>query len=205
MEIFLADLVARACINACPSNPKHFNVDNVRVTKLDGDSSLASTLIRGFVITRGAEGTIKHVKDAKVALYGCAIDIPATETKGNVLIENAQQLMNYSKNEEELMERVVKDISTSGAKVVVSNSNYGDLALHYLERYGIMAIKVSSKFEMHRLSQAVGARVMARMDPPTLEELGHCDHVDVEQLGGKSVVIFSQISTSQLLVKPGRA
>lgn len=192
MEIFLADLVARACINACPSNPKHFNVDNVRVTKLDGDSSLASTLIRGFVITRGAEGTIKHVKDAKVALYGCAIDIPATETKGNVLIENAQQLMNYSKNEEELMERVVKDISTSGAKVVVSNSNYGDLALHYLERYGIMAIKVSSKFEMHRLSQAVGARVMARMDPPTLEELGHCDHVDVEQLGGKSVVIFSQ-------------
>lgn len=191
-EAFLADIVVRACINACPTNPKSFNVDNVRVAKLEGESVLASSLVRGFVITRGSEGTIKHRSDAKVALYSCAMDVPATETKGTALIENAQQLMDYSQKEEEVLDRLVQAIAATGVKVVASNSTFGDLALHFLEKYGIMCVKIQSKFEMRRLSAAVNARILARMEPPTREDVGHCDRVDVQEIGGRFVTIFAQ-------------
>ncbi|CUI15345.1 T-complex protein theta subunit, putative [Bodo saltans] len=191
-ETFLAELVADACINACPSNPKNFNVDNVRVAKLDGESVLSSRLVRGFVIGRNAEGAVKHVKKAKVAVYGCAVDIPSTETKGTALIESAEDLISYSKKEEDVMEELISNIAKSGCNVIVSSSNYGDLAIHFLNRYNIMAVKISSKFEMRRLCAAVGARTLARLDVPTLEDLGACDTCDVSEVGSKNIVSFAQ-------------
>ena len=191
-EGILADLVTKACINSCPSNPRNFNVDNVRVAKLDGDAVQNSQLIRGFVIARDTEGTLKHMKSACVAMYGCAIDVPATETKGNVLIENAQQLLEYSKKEEELMETLVAQLTKANVNVCVTNSTIGDLAMHFLEKAGIMVVKVMSKFEMRRLSQAVGARVLATFVAPSVEDLGACDQVDVCEMGGKKVTVFQQ-------------
>lgn len=191
-ETFLATIVAEACVNACPSNPASFNVDNVRIAKLDGGSITNSQLVRGFVITRPTEGTIKHKKAAKVALYACAIDVPTTETKGTALIENAAQLIDYSKKEEEVMEELIGAIARTGVNVIVSNSTFGDMALHFLEKFGIMALKVSSKFDMRRLSAAVGARTLARLDPPTIEDFGTCDSVDVQEMGGKLITVFAQ-------------
>lgn len=191
-ENFLAKLVAEACVNACPSTPSAFNVDNVRVAKLDGGSISASQLVRGFVIARPTEGTLKHMKAARVAIYSCAVDIPATETKGTALIETADQLIDYSKKEEKVMEDLIGAIARAGVNVVVSNSTYGDLALHYLEKFGIMALKVSSKFEMRRLACAVDARTLARLEAPTAEDIGKCDKVDVVEMGGKQITVFAQ-------------
>lgn len=191
-EDFLAGIVADACINACPSSGKSFNVDNVRVAKLDGESILSTHLVRGFVVTRNAEGSVKHVKKAKVAVYGCAVDIPSTETKGTALIETAADLLSYSKKEEDVMEEIVGNIAKSGVNVVVSNSNFGDLALHFLNRHGIMAVKISSKFELRRLCAAVGSRTLARLDTPTAEDIGTCDNVDVKEVGGKPIISFAQ-------------
>lgn len=191
-EGFLAELVAKACINACPSNYKSFNVDNIRVAKLDGDNITGSRLVRGFVIARSVEGTVKHCTNAKVAIYGCAVDVPSTETKGTALIESADELVNFSKKEEDLMDQIISNIAKSGAKVVVSGSTFGDLALHFLNKYGIIALKCPSKFELRRLGAAVGARTLARLDTPTLEDLGHCDNVNVEDIGGKQIVVFAQ-------------
>lgn len=198
-EDFLAGLVVDACINACPSSGKGFNTDNIRVVKLDGESIFSSKLIRGFVIARSVEGVVKHITKAKIAVYGCAIDIPSTETKGTALIETADELLNYSKKDEEVMEEIIKKIADTGVNVIVGNANFGDLALHFLNRYGIMALKVQSKFDMKRLCTAVGARTLARLDTPTAEDFGSCDNVDVKEMGGKSIVAFEQTSDDSKL------
>ncbi|PWU93913.1 putative chaperonin alpha subunit [Trypanosoma cruzi] len=90
------------------------------------------------------------------------------------------------------MEEIITNIHKTGVNVVVSNSTFGDLALHFLNRYGIMAVKVSSKFELRRLCTAVGARVLARLDTPTVEDIGSCDNVDVSDVGGKNITSFVQ-------------
>jgi len=45
----LAPLVAQACIQILPKNPKNFNVDNVRVAKILGGGISDTSVIKGFV------------------------------------------------------------------------------------------------------------------------------------------------------------
>ena len=191
-ESFLAGIVTEACINACPTNVRNFNVDNVRVAKLDGESVLSTKLVRGFVIARSTEGTIKHAKNAKIAMFSCAVDVPSTETKGQALITDAEQLMTYSNKEEQVIDELISSIAKLGVNVIISNSNFGDLALHFMEKHGMVALKIGSKFEMRRVGEAVGAKTLALFQPPTVEDLGHCDTLDVQEVGGKFITVLAQ-------------
>ena len=58
-----------------------FNVDNVRVSKILGSGIHASDVVRGMVFQREAEGDIRKVSDAKIAIFSCALDSETTETK----------------------------------------------------------------------------------------------------------------------------
>lgn len=91
-----------------PPNPKNFNVDNVRVVKIMGGSLSGSKVVQGMVFGREPEGTIKKALRAKVAVYTCGIDISQTETKGTVLIKNADEMLNFTTGEEKHMEKVIE-------------------------------------------------------------------------------------------------
>jgi len=51
-------------------------------------------------------GVIKKVKKGKVAVYTCGIDIAQTETKGTVLLHNAEEMLNFTTGEEKHLEKV---------------------------------------------------------------------------------------------------
>ena len=99
------------------------------------------------------------------------------------MIKSAQELTDFSKGEEDLLEKQIKDIVDSGAKVVVSGGKIGDLALHYLNKYGLMAVRLTSKWDVRRLCRAVNATPLPKLTPPTAEELGYADLVRVDELG----------------------
>jgi T-complex protein 1 subunit theta len=48
---------------------------------------------------------VKSVKRAKVAVFTCALDIAQTETKGTVLIKNADEMLNFTTGEEKHLEK----------------------------------------------------------------------------------------------------
>lgn len=95
--------------------PAHVNVDNIRVAKLIGGTVADSQVIRGVVVQRDAEGSIKHVEKAKIAVFGCSIEAASPETRGAVVIKTAGELMAYNKGEEGLMEEAIKAIADAGA------------------------------------------------------------------------------------------
>lgn len=80
-EDLLCPLIAQACIDVCPKNPNNFNVDNVRVIKITGSGAYNSSVVKGIVIKRDTEGTVKGVTDAKVAVFAQGVDTSSTETK----------------------------------------------------------------------------------------------------------------------------
>ncbi|OWK00541.1 CCT8 [Cervus elaphus hippelaphus] len=135
-EVFLAKLIAQACV------------------------------LHGMVFKKETEGDVTSVKDAKIAVYSCPFDGMITETKGTVLIKSAEELMNFSKGEENLMDAQVKAIADTGANVVVTGGRVADMALHYANKYNIM------------------------LNPPVLEEMGHCDSVYLSEVGDTQVVVF---------------
>lgn len=194
-EEIITDLVHKAC-KSVYSGGDSFNVDNVRVCKIAGSSLAKSEVVSGMVFKRFVEGDIESALQAKVVLYSCPVDILQTETKGTVLIKTANELKDFSRGEETLLEQHIKAIADTGAKVVVAGAKFGDLALHFCNKYGMMAVRLNSKFDLRRLSKAVNATVLPRLTPPTPEELGYCDSCLVEELGDTNVVTFRSDSKS---------
>ncbi|GJQ09931.1 hypothetical protein GpartN1_g1722.t1 [Galdieria partita] len=191
LEDLIASLVAEACISVLPSDEKHFNVDNIRVSKVLGGSLHLSTVVHGTVVSQEAAGLVKSVQNAKVAIYSCDFDIENPETKGTVLIKNAAELQTYNRSEEESLEKKVKDIAESGVTVVVS-PKFGDLALHFLERYKIMAVKCGSKVDLRRIARSCGAAGLTKVEAPDTESIGFCDSVMEEEISSTKMVVFRQ-------------
>lgn len=194
-EDFIADLIYRACNSIYT---EHFNVDNIRVCKILGSSLLKSEIVNGMVFKRFVEGDVTSAASAKIALYSCPVDIIQTETKGTVLIKSADELMKFSRGEESLLEQQLKAIADTGCKVIVAGAKFGDMALHYCNKYGIMAVRLNSKFDLRRLSKAVNGIVLPRLTPPTQEELGYCDSVVVEELGDTGIVAFRNEGSNRI-------
>ncbi|TIB42928.1 hypothetical protein E3P86_00144 [Wallemia ichthyophaga] len=191
-EDFLADLVSDAVSTVMPKDFSQFNIDNVRVVKIMGGNLYESRVLRGMVFGRQPEGVARNATKAKVAVFTSGIDISQTETKGTVLLKNADEMMNFTRGEEQQIEKVLKEIADSGVKVVVAGSQVGDLALHYLNRLDIVVIKVLSKFELRRLCRVVGATPLARLGAPTAEEAGYVDVLETTEIGGDRVTVFRQ-------------
>uniref|UniRef100_A0A7C8ZZY3 CCT-theta n=1 Tax=Opuntia streptacantha TaxID=393608 RepID=A0A7C8ZZY3_OPUST len=189
LEDIICSLTADACIQVCPKNPANFNVDNVRVAKLVGGGLHNSSVVQGMVLKNDAVGSIKRVEKAKVVVFAQGVDTSATETKGTVLIHSAEQLENYAKSEEAKVEELIKAVADSGAKVIVSGGAVGDMALHFCERYKLMVLKISSKFELRRFCRTTGAVALLKLSQPNPDDLGYVDSISVEEIGGVTVTV----------------
>ncbi|XP_030060149.1 T-complex protein 1 subunit theta isoform X2 [Microcaecilia unicolor] len=188
-EIFLSKLIAAACVSILPGSG-NFNVDNIRVCKILGSGICSSSVLHGMVFKKETEGDVTSVKDAKIAVYSCPFDGMTTETKGTVLIKSAEELMNFSKGEENLMELQVKAIANTGANIVVTGGKVADMALHYANKCNLMVVRLNSKWDLRRLCKTVGGTALPRMTVPTPEEMGHCDSVFLSEVGDTQVVVF---------------
>ncbi|CAH1800231.1 unnamed protein product [Owenia fusiformis] len=190
-EDFLSDLITNACISIYPKS-KTFNVDNIRVSKVEGSGVTNSSVIQGMVFKRNVEGNITKVNKAKIAVFSCPLDIMQTETKGTVLIKTAQELKDFSKGEEDQVEEQIKGIADSGCTAIVTGGKVGELALHYADKYKLFVLRLLSKFDLRRLCKAIGATPLPRVTTPTSEECGYCDNVCVSEVGGTPVIVFNQ-------------
>ncbi len=193
-EHVVAPLVAEAAVAAMPSAPRRpaISVDNIRVAKLIGGSITDSQVLRGLVVLRDTEGTVKRADKARVAVFGVGIEAADTETKGTVVLKSADELKAFARSEEETMEEVVKSLSDSGVTVVVSGGSISEIAMHYLEKYSILVVKILSKFELRRICKVTGATALVRLGAPTEEEVGTCDSVVVQEISSRRVTVFQQ-------------
>ena len=74
-------------------------------------------------------------------MFNCPLDNLQTETKGTVLLKNADELKNFTKTEEAQLYNAVKAIAESGAKVVVCGGKISDLGLDYANKMGLRTVR----------------------------------------------------------------
>lgn len=195
-EDVISDLIVDAVSKVLPKNPNAFSVDSVRVVKIMGASLSSSFVLNGMVFPRHPEGHVKSVSQSKVVVFTCPVDISATETKGTVLLHNAQEMLDFSKGEESQLDAMVKEIADTGVRVVVAGSTVGELTLHYMNRYGILVLKVPSKFDLRRICRVCGATPLPRLGAPLLEEMGQIGSVTSKEIGSDQVTVFEQSDKS---------
>lgn len=176
-----------------------FDIDSLRTCKIPGGALSKSFVVEGMVIPRDTMGVEKSKEKAKVVVYGQGIEFQQTEAKGTVLLENAEQLMNFSKGEESNMEEWIKGLADMGISVVISGGAIAEIAQHFLDKYKILVVKIGSKFELRRMCKTLRAISILRSGPPLPEEIGYVDSVKVEEIASQRVTIFrteeSRIST----------
>ena len=54
-------------------------------------------------------------------------------------------------------------IADAGTGVVVSGGKIGEMALHYINKYGMMAVRLVSKWDIRRLAKATGIKSAQKM------------------------------------------
>lgn len=196
-EDLFSGLVVDAAITTFPANKlkPRLNMDSVRIAKLRGGSIPQSTMLKGVVILRPAEGIVKKVTDAKVCVFGSGIEASQAEAKSTVLLKNADELLNYNKSEERSLEALIKSVADSGVKMVVSHGSISEMAMHFLDKFGLMVIKIQSKFELRRVCLALGATALVRLGAPTPEEMGECSLIEVREVAGRKITVFEQNNT----------
>ena len=63
-------------------------------------------MVRGMVFRRDVESEVNSVSQSKIAIYSCPLEALQTETKGTVLLHSTEELTEFSKGEEDQMEKV---------------------------------------------------------------------------------------------------
>ncbi|KRZ72878.1 Pre-rRNA-processing protein TSR1 -like protein [Trichinella papuae] len=185
-EDMLSDLVVQACIIALGANYSTYHVDN-------GSNVEASTVMNGMAFQDCVSGEIKLIEKPKVAVYSCAFSVTKLENPSSIVINTAKELMQFSKHDEEHIENYIKSLHNVGINVVVSGGKFGDLHLHFLNKYKMMAVKISSKFDIRRLCRCVQATIIPDMSRvPTADMIGSCTKVQVREIGSDQLVFFEQ-------------
>lgn len=61
-----------------------------------------------------------------------------------------------------------------------------------MNKYGLVVLRVPSKFELIRLARLLNARPIPSVEIPSIDDLGYCDTIKVEELGSTRVTIFEK-------------
>jgi len=121
-----------------------------------GGSISDMEVISGVIMERGAEGTLKHLTNAKVAVFSMGIEYSKTDAKEVFNVTTPDQLTGFASNQETYMEKVIDEIASSGANLIVSGGKISDMAMHFIEKKGLMVLKTVSKFELGRICRCTG-------------------------------------------------
>uniref|UniRef100_A0A8C9LLL6 T-complex protein 1 subunit theta-like n=1 Tax=Piliocolobus tephrosceles TaxID=591936 RepID=A0A8C9LLL6_9PRIM len=188
---FIVQLLSKCICTMMPEEITQFDVDNIRISKINGGSLIDSNYLVGMVITREANGIVKKKEDGNVIVLNCGLEAATTETKGTVLLHNATELMNFTKGEEEQMRNIIENIKNAKVDVIIVNGAISDIAQHFCDANDIMTLKITSKFETLRICKLLNITPLIKLDTPTPEEIGKVNSIYLSEIASKKVTIIN--------------
>ena len=161
------------------------DLDYVGIEKKPGESTDDSQLIQGVIIDkeRVHPEMPKRVKDAKIALLDCALEIKKTETDAEIRVTRPEQLRAFLDEEESMLKKMVNQIVDTGANVVICQKGIDDIVQHYLAKANIYAVRRAKKSDMEKLSRATGGKVVTNIEDLTSADLGKAGLIEERKIG----------------------
>lgn len=189
----LADLCVKAVKAVVDENGK-VDVDDIKVEKKVGGTIGDSEMIQGLVIDKERihPNMPKTVKNARIALLDCPLEIEKTEIDAKIEITSPDQLQSFLDQEEKMLKGMVDKIKATGANVVFCQKGVDDLVQHYLAKNGILAARRVKESDLKKLAKATGARVSTSIDELTKDDLGVAGLVEERKIGDENMIFVEQ-------------
>jgi thermosome len=170
------------------------DIDHIGIEKKPGGSIDDSQLVHGVIIDkeRAHPGMPKRVKEAKIALLDCALEVEKTETDAKIHITDPQQLKAFLDEEENMLRKMVDKIVATGANVVLCQKGIDDIAQHYLSKAKILAARRVKKSDMEKLARATGGKIVTNLDDLSPNDLGYAGLVEERKIAEDKMIFVEQ-------------
>jgi archaeal chaperonin len=180
----LADLAVKS-VKLVAEDDGNVDKDHIKIEKRVGGSVNDSELIRGIVIDkeRLSPNMPKIVKNAKIALIDREIEIKKTEIDANIQIKTPDQIQAFLDQEENMLKGMVEKITATGANVVLCQKGVDDVAIHYLSKSGVYAVRRVTESDMKKIAMATGAKVVNNLKDLSKSDLGFAGTVEEQKIG----------------------
>ena len=155
------------------------DIDLIKVIKKHGKSLDETELVKGMVIDKEVASSQmpKLIEDAKIALLNEKLEIEKTEFDAKINIESPDQMKLFLDEEERMLKEMANAVTKAGANVVFCEKGIDDMALHFLGKAGVLAVKSVSSSDMEKLSRATGGKILASVKDLTADALGKAKSV----------------------------
>jgi len=130
----------------------------------------------------------KQVRNAKIALVNAKLEIEKTEFDAKININSPDQMKGFLDEEESMLRQMTENVEKSGANVIFCEKGIDDLALHFLSKKKIVAMKNVSSGDMEKLAKATGGTILASTKQITPEALGEAKLVEEVKMGDDKLV-----------------
>ncbi|MCX8175945.1 MAG: TCP-1/cpn60 chaperonin family protein [Candidatus Bathyarchaeota archaeon] len=184
---FLANLAVDAVLQVIQEvNGKYkVEIDDIKVEKKAGASITDTKLIRGVALDKEVvhPGMPKIVRNAKIALLDCPLEIEKTEIDAKINIETPEQMKAFLDEETKMLREMVEKVKNAGANVLFCQKGIDDMAQHFLAKAGILAVRRVKQSDMEKLAKATGGRIVTNLDMLTPEDLGYAGLVEERKIG----------------------
>jgi len=166
--------------------------DNIKIEKRKGEGIEDTELIEGIVIDKERVNTDMPsvVKEAKIALLDCALELKNPETDTKISITSPDQIQSFLDQEEKLLKDMVEKIKKSKANVVLCQKGIDDIAQYYLTKEKILAVRRIKKSDMEKLAKATSGKIISNLNELTEEDLGYAKTVKEVKEGSEEGMTY---------------
>jgi chaperonin GroEL (HSP60 family) len=168
-------------------------VKDIMIVKKKGKSVKESQIIDGIILEKEPTHPMmpRLVHDAKIAMIAQAFEIKKTEFSSDLRISNPSDIQNFLDQEETILRHFADKMKEIGANVIVNQKGIDDEASHFLNKYGIVAIKSVTKSDMEKLQKAIGGSIVENIESMTAKDLGSTQKVEFKKIAGDELCFFS--------------
>ena len=161
------------------------DIDLIKVVKKHGKSLEETELVKGMVIDKeiASSQMPRFIDDAKIALLNAKLEIEKTEFDAKINIESPDQMKSFLDEEERMLKDMVESVKKAGANVVFCEKGIDDMALHFLGKAGILAVKSVSSNDIEKLARATGGKIVSSIKDLTADALGAAKKVEEVKIG----------------------
>lgn len=183
-----AQMAVEAVLSVADLERKDVDFELIKLSGKVGGELSDSRLVRGIVVEKEMSHPQMptHVSNARIAILNCPFEPPRPKTKHKLDITNPEEYQRLREYEKQIFEKMILDVKSTGANLVVCQWGFDDEANHLLLQHNLPAIRWVMGHEIELVAIATNGRIVPRFAELSGDKLGFAGKVSQVNFGTKN-------------------
>ena len=186
----IIDMIINAIYRIADFKKQKVNIDDIKIEEKIGNFT-ETQLVNGIVIDKTIDSPemSKKIENVKILLINEPLETMRTKNEARIEIESPGQMSQFLNQESKDLLSIVKKISNSGVKAVISRKGINELVQEALIKNGIISMRRVKYNDLWWLEKATGAKTSENIENILEQELGFATKI-YEKLVGEDRMVF---------------